>query len=192
MPWAHRSSHAIADICEGGWPFFGQPPCPEGWYALRGHRIPAQGANPGNPAGKRDPRSEGTPHNLRVSDIDHGTSYAVFLPNTPILLHAVPRAMPWAGMHCPLRGKLNDDGFRCRGLTAVPTPSQTSAKVGVCFFGSSNAWVTHRIRSRGCSILRLGLGRSRGGSYWEFGRRRRSRLWARIPGSRGRVGPWLW
>jgi hypothetical protein len=31
-------------------------------HAPTGHRIPAQGANPGNPAGKRDPRSEGTPH----------------------------------------------------------------------------------------------------------------------------------
>ena len=31
-------------------------------HALKGHRIPAQGANPGNPPGKTDPRSEGTPH----------------------------------------------------------------------------------------------------------------------------------
>ena len=30
-------------------------------HALRGHRIPAQDANPGNPPEKRDPRSEGTP-----------------------------------------------------------------------------------------------------------------------------------
>ena len=31
-------------------------------HAPTGHRIPAQGANPGNPPGKRNPRSEGTPH----------------------------------------------------------------------------------------------------------------------------------
>jgi hypothetical protein len=72
-------------------------------HALKGHRIPAQGANPGNPPGKRNPRSEGTPHNLRVSDIDQGTPYAVFLQNTPILSDAIPRAMPWAGMRCPFR-----------------------------------------------------------------------------------------
>jgi hypothetical protein len=48
--------------------------------------------------------------------------YAVFLQNTPILSHAVPRAMPWAGMHCPLRGKLNDDGFRCARFVALAVP----------------------------------------------------------------------
>ena len=29
-------------------------------------------------------------------------SYAVFLQNTPSLWVAVPRAMPWAGMRCPV------------------------------------------------------------------------------------------
>jgi hypothetical protein len=29
--------------------------------------------------------SEGTPHHLRVSDIDHGPSYAVFLQNIPLV-----------------------------------------------------------------------------------------------------------
>ena len=71
-------------------------------HALNGHRIPAQGANPGDPPGKRNTRSEGTPHSLRVSDIDHGLSYAVFLQNTPILSDGIPRAMPWAGMRCPV------------------------------------------------------------------------------------------
>ena len=47
--------------------------------------------------------SEGTPHHLRVSDIDHGPSYAVFLQNTPAVSYAVPRAMPWDGMRCPFR-----------------------------------------------------------------------------------------
>ncbi len=39
-------------------------------HALNGHRIPAQGANPGDPPGKRNTRSEGTPHSLHVSAID--------------------------------------------------------------------------------------------------------------------------
>ena len=81
--------------------------------ALTGHRIPAQGANPGNQPGKITPRSEGTPHSLRVSDLDHGPSYAVFLQNTPILWDAVPRAMPWAGMRCPVGAK---------GTMAFPIP----------------------------------------------------------------------
>ena len=67
-----------------------------------GHRIPAQSANLGNPPGRRDPRSEGTPHHLRVSDIDPGLFYAVFLQNTLILWDAVPKAMPWAGIRCPV------------------------------------------------------------------------------------------
>ena len=46
-------------------------PSPHGAsYESPGHRIPAQGANPGDPPGKRNTRSEGTPHSLRVSDID--------------------------------------------------------------------------------------------------------------------------
>ena len=49
--------------------------------------------------------SEGTPHHLRVSDIDHGPSYAVFLQNSPTLSYAVLRAMPWAGMRCPVGAK---------------------------------------------------------------------------------------
>ena len=49
--------------------------------------------------------SEGTPHHLRVSDIDHGPSDAVFLQNSPAVSYAVPRAMPWAGMRCPFRAK---------------------------------------------------------------------------------------
>ena len=52
---------------------------------------------------KTNPRSEGTPHNLRVSDIDLAPSYAVFLQNTLILWDAVPRAMPWAGRRYPFR-----------------------------------------------------------------------------------------
>ena len=48
-------------------------------------------------------RSRRPPHNLRVSDIEPGTPYAVFLQNTPILWDAVPRAMPWAGMQYPFR-----------------------------------------------------------------------------------------
>jgi hypothetical protein len=82
-------------------------------HALKGHCIPAQGANPGNPPGKRDPRSEGTPHSLRVSDIGPGPSYAVFLQNTSILSGVFPGLAPWAGMRCPVRAN---------GTMAFPTP----------------------------------------------------------------------
>ena len=40
------------------------------FHALKGHRIPAQGANSGIPPGKTNLRSEGTPHHFRVSDLD--------------------------------------------------------------------------------------------------------------------------
>ena len=69
------------------------------------HRLPAEGGDPGNTLRTTDPRSEGTPHHLRVSDIDHGPSDAVFLQNSPAVSYAVPRAMPWAGMRCPFRAK---------------------------------------------------------------------------------------
>ncbi len=81
---------------------FGKRSLEFGHHAPTGHRISAQGANLGNPPGRRDPRYEGTPYHLRVSDIDPGLSYAVFLQNTLILWDAVPRARPWAGMRCPV------------------------------------------------------------------------------------------
>ena len=56
---------------------------------------------------------KGTPQSLRVVVIDHGTPYAVFLQNTPLLGDAVPRAMPWAGMRCPFRANCTM-GFRSR------------------------------------------------------------------------------
>ncbi len=46
--------------------------------------VQTLGINPEN-----KPRSEGTPHHLRVSDIDHGPSYPVFLQSTPTLSDAV-------------------------------------------------------------------------------------------------------
>ena len=78
------------------------------YHALNGHRIPAQGANPGNQPGKTTPRSEGTPHSLRVSDLDPGLSYAVFLQNTPILWDVVPRANALGWYALPRWGKLNN------------------------------------------------------------------------------------
>ena len=69
---------------------------------------------------------------------------------------------------------------------------ETTAQVDGCFLYVFRGGLGLGLRSRGCSILRRGLGRNRGGSYWEFGRRRRSKLWARILGSRDTVGPWLW
>jgi len=87
-------------------------------HALTGHRIPAQGANPGNPPGKRDPRSEGTPHSLRVSDIDPGHSYAVFLQNTLFSRVRFPGRCPgWYAL--PRWGKLRFPG-RCPGWYALP------------------------------------------------------------------------
>ena len=44
-------------------------------HALWGHRIPAQGANPGNPPGKTIPRSEGTPHRLRASELGSESAF---------------------------------------------------------------------------------------------------------------------
>ena len=80
-------------------------------YALTQFRIPcperashtSPGCQPWEFTRQKNLRSEGTPHNLRVSDIEPGTPYAVFLQNTPILWDAVPRAMPWAGMRYPFR-----------------------------------------------------------------------------------------
>ena len=55
MPWAHRSSHAIANTCEGGWPLFFNPtdfgkshlsPAVGVWWRagwIRGGRLPGVG-----------------------------------------------------------------------------------------------------------------------------------------------------
>ena len=88
-------------------------------HAPTGHRIPAQGANPGNPAGKRDPRSEGTPHSC-VSRI----SAPAFLMRCSFRTHLFSRVRfpglaPWAGMRCPLQGKLQFPG-RCPSGYALP------------------------------------------------------------------------
>jgi hypothetical protein len=72
--------------------------------------------------GKTFLRSEGTPHHLRVSAIDHGPSYAVFLQNTLTLSNAVPRAMPWAGMRCP---------FRATGRMGFPMASSIRCLIDV-------------------------------------------------------------
>jgi len=78
--------------------------------ALNAHHIPAQGANSGNPPIKTDPRSEGTLHTLRVSDIGPGPGppYAMFLQNTPILSDAVPRVGTLGWYALPRWGKWND------------------------------------------------------------------------------------
>ncbi len=93
-----------------------------------GHRIPAQGANPGNLPGKRDLRSEGTPHSLRVSDIDHG------LPSGVPSEHTYSRgcgsqgvALGWYAL--PLQGMWYDHSFRYResrshALTGHHIPAQ--------------------------------------------------------------------
>ena len=74
--------------------------------ALQGHHMPAQGANPGNPPGKTNAPSEGTPPIFVSRTSSPVPPYAVFLQNTPILSDAVPRAMPWADMRCPFRAKV--------------------------------------------------------------------------------------
>ena len=74
--------------------------------------------------------SEGTPHHLRVSDIDHGPSYAVFLQNTPTLSDAVPGAMLWASMRCPVRAKCPLVSLIRRLIDVVRRPSvETGATV---------------------------------------------------------------
>jgi hypothetical protein len=77
-------------------------------HALTGHRIPAQGANPGNPPGNTNQRSEETPHTLRVLDIDSGPPYAVFLQNTLFLSDAVPWVGTLGWYALPRGGKWND------------------------------------------------------------------------------------
>jgi hypothetical protein len=57
--------------------------------------------------------SHGSPPILRAPDIAPDLSYAVFLQNTPILWDAVSRALPWAGMRCPVGAK---------GTMAFPIP----------------------------------------------------------------------
>jgi hypothetical protein len=88
-------------------------------HALTGHRIPAQGANPGNTPGKRNTRSEGTPHTPRVSEIDPGPPYAVFLQNTPVLSDAVPRVGTLGWYTLPRWGKWHSDH-----ASMTPSPSR--------------------------------------------------------------------
>ncbi len=95
-------------------------------YALTQFRIPcperashtSPGCQPWEPTRQHSSRSEGTPHNLRVSDIEHETPSAVFLQNTPNLSDAGPRALPWAGMRCPFRA----NGTITFPIQWAPTP----------------------------------------------------------------------
>jgi hypothetical protein len=66
-------------------------------------RVPTLGILP-----SKLTRSEGTPHTLRVSDIDPGPPYAVFLQNTPLLSDAVPRVGTLGWYALPRWGKLHD------------------------------------------------------------------------------------
>jgi hypothetical protein len=50
-------------------------------------------------------RSSGTLHHLRVSEIDPGSAYAVFLQNTPLLWDAVPRVGTLGWYALPRWGK---------------------------------------------------------------------------------------
>ena len=84
-----RRHARLRTIFESGWisfylnvdPFFQS-------HALTGHRIPAQGANPGNPPGKRNPRSEGTPHSRIAAHLGSRTS----TPPAAFRLSGRPRA----------------------------------------------------------------------------------------------------
>jgi hypothetical protein len=81
--------------------------------------MPAQGGNPGNPAGKTDPRSEGTPHDRvpRTSTPAHPMrcSFRTHLFSRM----RFPGLAPWAGMRCPLQGNLRFLG-RCPAWYALP------------------------------------------------------------------------
>ena len=56
-----------------------------------------------------------------------GLPYAVFLQNSPILWDAVPRAMPWAGMRCPV-GANGTMAFPIRRL--IDVARRPSVKAG--------------------------------------------------------------
>jgi hypothetical protein len=63
--------------------------------ALKEHRIPAQGANPGNPPGKTNQRSEGTPHNRVPPTSSPPSAFISFLsllsyPFTPQISSLLP------------------------------------------------------------------------------------------------------
>ena len=65
----------------------------------------------GPPPEKTVPRSEGTPHRLRVLGIAPEPPYAVFLQNTPILLDVVPRVGTLGWYALPRWGKWYDHIF---------------------------------------------------------------------------------
>ena len=104
-----RRHARLRTIFESGWisfylnvdPFFQS-------HALTGHRIPAQGANPGNPPGKRNPRSEGTPHRSRVLGLDPALPMRHMNQRHP-LLSPTGRQMGGCSidLHCALSPSLN-------------------------------------------------------------------------------------
>ena len=72
-----------------------------------------------------------TPQSLRVADIGHGTSYAVFLQNTPILWDAVPRVGTLGWYALPRWGKLSDGYSMRQSEESLRTKRAPSAREGV-------------------------------------------------------------
>ena len=85
-------------------------------HALTGHRIPAQGANPGNPPGKRNPRSEGTPHRSRVLGLDPALPMRCsFRTHRFCGCGSQGDALGWYAM--PIQGIFDDNSFDPVGPT---------------------------------------------------------------------------
>jgi hypothetical protein len=68
----------------------------------RGHRLAAQGANPGNTPGKRNPRSEGTLHSCVSRRSIPGLPMRCSFRTHLFFRMRFPGLAPWAGMHCPV------------------------------------------------------------------------------------------
>ena len=78
---------------------------------------------------------------MLASVSDPGPSYAVFLQNTLILLDAVPKAMPWAGMRCPV-GANGTMAFPIRRLIDVARRPIVETGAGVPgYSGGFAAWM---------------------------------------------------
>jgi len=89
--------------------------------ALKGRRIPAQGATLGS-RGHPIRRSEGTPQRVGLGRRPLFTNMRRSF-RTPGDALTVPRALPWAGMRCPVGTPGADPVLP---ITATPAPTSSS------------------------------------------------------------------
>ena len=95
-----------------------------GTSALKGPRIPAQGHALGLAKSPPGPRSEGTPHiSQRAADAGLIHLTAAFLQNARIGCQTNPRALPWAGMPCPVGASRDAHDLGRGGATSDQTAS---------------------------------------------------------------------